>query len=224
MAAIDFGKRRHEDPLYRVWDQVQDWAARYGRVAGIVLLVLVVAAGALYFWNRARADREADASVRLAQVRSLYWRGDYPTVLLQTREIETEFAGTRAAAEATRVKGDALYWQGDFKGAVTAYEEYLQRVGAQSPALAQVRENLAQALENDGQFERAAETYEAIAKLEGPRPILAARWLGAARAWQLAGSHERAVAAYRTVIREYGDTQSARTAQVLLGEAGETDS
>jgi tetratricopeptide (TPR) repeat protein len=224
VADLQFGRRRQEDPVYRAWQETQDWLARYGRMAGIAVLALALAGAAYYLWNRGRVEREGEASVRLAQMRALYWRADYPAVVQQARTIESEFAGTRAAAEATRVKGDALYWQGDFKGAITAYEEYLTKIDARSPALAQVRESLAQALENDGQYERAARMYEEIAVLEGPREILAARWLGAGRAWQLAGDREQALAAYRKVVREYAETASARTAQVRLGEAGELDS
>ena len=225
MAGLEFRKRRQkEDPLVRSWSELQTWLESYGRTAGIVVAVVVIAGGAFYFWNRARETREADASVQLAQARGTYWRGDYATVLQQTRDIETQFAGTRSAAEATRVRGDALYWQGDFKGAISAYEEYIEKINLNNAAFSQVQENLAQALENDGQFERAAQIYEEIAAGEGPRDILAARWVHAGRAWGLAGNRERAVAAYQMVIKNYADTPGFRNAQMRLGELGVVDS
>jgi len=221
VAGLEFRKRRQqEDPLVRTWSELQTGFDRYGRALGIAVVLVIVAAGAFYFWNRARQAREAEASVQLAEARGLYWRGDYATVLQQTRDIETQYAGTRSAAEATRVRGDALYWQGDFKAAISAYEEYVSRVDLNSPAHSQVQENLAQALENDGQFERAAQIYEEVAAAEGPRDILASRWIHAGRAWHLAGNREKSIAAYHHVVENYADTPSFRDAQLRLGEAG----
>ncbi len=224
MAGLQFQKRRQEDPVFRAWSQVQVTLERSGRQIGVAVLVLLVGVAAVVYWQRSRVSREAEASVKLAEARGAYWRGDYGTVLQQARDIESQYGGTRSGAEATRVKGDALYWQGDFKGAIAAYEEYLRKVKTASPAFTQVRENLAQSLENDGQFERAAELYEEIAAAESPRDIQAARWLGAGRAWRLAGNGERSLAAYRRVIEQFADTPSARSAQMLLGEAGILDS
>jgi tetratricopeptide (TPR) repeat protein len=220
VANLQFNRKRREDPVYRAWEQTQDWLAAYGRILAIGVGVVVITTVGATFWLNARADRESQAGVKLAEAKSLYWTGDYATVIQRSQELESDYSGTHAATDAIRVRGDAYFWQGDFARAVESYEHYLDKVKAETPVLSGVRENMAQALESEGQFERAAQVYEDAAREDGPRPIQAERMVDAARAWMEAGNNERAIELFRRVAKEYADTPSYPQAEMALGELG----
>lgn len=216
-------RRQREDPLVIAWVRAQEWLEAHARplaiTAGAVVLVVVV----IVLWSRARSQAADQASARVTELSAPYWRGDYAAVQTQADEIRKQYPGTPGAADAARLKGDVLYWQGDFKKATQLYETYLKEIKTPSPVRSGVRANLAQAYEGDKQPRRAAEIYEELAKEPGPRLLRAELWLSAGRAWRAAGDSARAIAAYRTVSREFTDTPSAASAEIALGEMNQTD-
>jgi len=216
-------RRQREDPLVIAWLRSQEWLEANARVLAIVAGALVLVAVVAVLWSRARAQAADKASARVTEMSALYWRGDYASVLTQADGIRKEFPGTPGAADAARMKGDALYWQGDFKKAAENYEIFLKEVKTPSPVRTGVRRNLAQAYEGDKQPKVAAGLYEELAKEPGPRLLCADLWLAAGRSWQAAGDNPRAIAAYRTVSREFTDTPFAVNAEVALGEMNQTD-
>ena len=224
MANLQFNRRRKEDPVYHAWTEIQEWFAAYGRITAMVVAVVVVVGAGIFFWQRSKVQNEERAGVQLAEAKGLYWRGDYASVIQRTEAIENDFSGTWAATDAIRVRADALFWQGDFPGAIQAYEAFLGAVGMESPILSSIRENLAQAYESDSQFEKAAEVYEESADAESPREVKAERLVDAALAWRAAGSDDRAKELLHRVTREFSDTQSARNAEIALGELGVIES
>jgi tetratricopeptide (TPR) repeat protein len=216
-------RRQREDPMVIAWLRAQEWLEANARLlailAGAVLLVVVVAV----LWTQARARAAEQASVRATEMSALYWRGEYARVLTEADAIRKQYPGTLGAADAARMKADASFWQGDFKQAAQNYEVYLEEVKTPSPVRSAVRRNLAQALEGDKQSAAAAKIYEELGKEPGPRLLRAENWLSAGRAWRAAGDSAKAIAAFRTVSREFTDTPFAANAEVALGELNQTD-
>src|SRR5262245_27393957 len=138
--------------MVSAWVQLQEWALDNARillgVVGVVAAVAVVG----WLWSRSRADAEAKASGKLAEANALYWRGEYGPLAQRANDIKRDFPGTKAATEATRILGDAAFWQGDFKKAATEYDDYLKHVPKGSPIRPGVERGLAQAWESDKQF------------------------------------------------------------------------
>jgi tetratricopeptide (TPR) repeat protein len=221
---LQFNRKRREDPVYAAWEQTQLWFSMYGRILVIAIGVVVIIGVAATFWVKSRDQRQSEAGVKLAEAKSLYWAGDYATVIQRTQELESEFGGTPAALDAIRVRADAFFWQGDFASAIEAYQLYLDQVKTRTAVLSGVRENLAQAHESEGQFEQAAQVYEVAAGEESPRNIQAERYVDAAYAWKEAGNDERAIELFRMVAKTYADTPSYQRAEIGLGEYGLEDS
>jgi tetratricopeptide (TPR) repeat protein len=211
-------RRQREDPLVMTWVRTQEWMEANARllavVAGAVLLVIVVTV----LWVRARAEAEGKAGEKVAEISALYWQGGYDRVIQGVDQLRKDYPGTAAAKEAIRVKGDALFWQGDFKGARAAYQAYLTEDTKPSPVRLGVRRNLAQALESERQFKEAAALYEELAREPGPRAIQAELLLAAGEDWRSAGDSARAAQAFGRVARDYADTPSGAKGQMYLGE------
>jgi tetratricopeptide (TPR) repeat protein len=211
-------RRQREDPLVIAWLRIQEWLEANARLLAIAAAAVVLLAVVSVLWVRARAQAEGKAGEKVAEISTLYWQGGYDRVIQGADQIRKDFPGTAAASEALRVKGDALFWQGDFKGAAAAYQTYLKENPKVSPVTLGVRRNLAQALESQGQARQAAEMYEALAAEQAPREFQAEIWLAAGRAWRTAGDSARALAAFRRVATDYADTPSGAKGQLSLGE------
>lgn len=218
MAELHLTRRQREDPLVIAWVRIQDWFLANTRVIGIVMLTALVIAAIGTLWLRGRARAESNASAKLAEASALYWQGKYDQLLQRSDEIRRDYQGTPSATEAMRLRGDALFWQGDFKKAAEAYETYLKENRTSSAIRAGVKRNLAQAYEGDNQFQKAATIYEELANEPGPRLIVGELVLAAARSWEHAGNTAHASTLYQRVATEFSDTPYAATAEVALGE------
>ncbi len=211
-------RRQREDPLIIAWLRVQQWTEKNARLLATVGIAILVVIVAVLLWSRAKAGAEAKASESIAQLNALYWQGQYDRVVQGADETRKTYPGTWAATDALRLKGDALFWNGDFKGAATAYEAWLKLNREPSPIRMGVRLNLAQAYESEHQFRPAAQIYEELAKEPAPRLVTAECLLGAGRAWRAAGDSARAIAAFQKVSTQYSETPFAANADVALGE------
>jgi tetratricopeptide (TPR) repeat protein len=218
VAELHLTRRQREDPLVATWVRGRDWLGSNGRIVAWVLGGLALAALVAVVWTRSRAQAEQRAANSLAEAQALYWRGDYPTLLARADEVRKNYGGTQAATEALRLKGDAFFWQGDFKSAAQNYEQYIKENRTESAYRKGVRRNLAQAYESDNQGRKAAELYEEMAGEPGPRVLTAELYVSAARAWRAAGDPAKAKALYQKVSNEYTDTVFGADADIALGE------
>lgn len=218
MTELHLTRRQKEDPVIATWVHFQDWFMENVRVIlGVVgVVAAVVLIGGL--WLKSRADSEAKASGQLAEASALYWRGEYGPLSQRAIDIRHEYPGTKAAAEATRMLGDAHFWQGDFKQATSFYQEYLKDVSANSPLRAGVERGLAQAQESQRLFKEAAVQYEKSAKDFTTRMDQADNYMSAGRCYEALGDYARAKATFEKVSSEYADTPMANEAEMRLGE------
>ncbi len=200
--------------IYEAWDRI-----RQNRtvVLGVVGAIVVVSVG-LVLWGRARATKEAEARVVLAEASTNYWSGNYPRTVQLADQVIADAGGTKAALDALRMKADALFWQGAFDSAATLYQEVLDRDRADTPVRDAVKQSLAFALESKKDPAAAAPLYEEIAAKAPDRNNAADFYVAAGRAWRAAGQPDKAKAAFSKVANDYKETTFARDAEVALGE------
>ncbi len=205
-----------EDPGAELLDRVTQAWNRYGRVAVTALGVLVVVVVGGFLVARARANAEEQAAGKLAEANVMFWQGYYPRALEAARQIGQQYGSTTSGADSHRLAGDAAYWLGDFKTAVTEYRQYLDR--AKPGVLADAaRRSLAYALESAGQSQEAATTYESLVG-RFDRESSAEFLYGAARCW---GALHRAPDARKDlqrIVDEFGETTTANRARIALAE------
>jgi TolA-binding protein len=211
-------RRQKEDPVIAAWARFQDWFLDNARIVlgAIGIVVAVVVIGAL--WLKSRADAETKASGKLAEASALYWRGEYGPLSQRVIDIRRDYPGTKAAAEATRMLGDAYFWRGDFKKAIDSYQEYLRTVPASSPLHAGVDRSLAQAYESQRQFKEAAAQYEKAASEFPARMDQADMYLSEGRSYEALGDYAKAKTIFQKVATEYSDTPFSNDADIRLGE------
>lgn len=199
---------------FQAWDKIQDNL----RVIGITAGILVAAALAVVWIQRAQARAEGEANRALAEASATYWQGGYARAIQLADQVMSDYKTTRAANDARRLKGDALFWSGSFDSAATLYKDYLAHASNRSPVRDAVEQSLAFALESKRDFTGAAALFEKLAGTAPDRPSAADMLMCAARSYAEAGQADKARALYAQVSDQYKDTPFARDADVFSGE------
>jgi len=205
-----------EDPGAELLDRATGLWDRFGRIAIIVVGVLLVGGAIVFLTFRSRTRSEAQAAGQLAQANILYWQGEYARSLEAARQVSQLFPTTPSGVDAHRLAGDNAFWTGDFKTAITEYREYLahRKKGVLADA---VRRSLAYALESDHQLAEAAALYEGLIGVfdrESSAEFLAA----AARCYQGLGQNDKAIERLQRLVDEFGASAYATVARVELAE------
>lgn len=197
-------------------EEFQAWWARYSKIVLGTLAVAAVVVVALVFNQRTRTVQEGAAAGKLAEASVYYWQQDYPRCLELAKQIYTQYPNTPSGLEAHRMVGDASFWNGDFKTAITEYRKYLDHM--KQPIFANAaRRSLAYALESDGQRLEAAKEYEGlIGKFD--RNSSAEFLVAAARCYRGLNRPADAMERLKRVDLEFGETNYANQARLELGE------
>jgi tetratricopeptide (TPR) repeat protein len=207
-----------EDVLVTRAFQAGDWITRNVRVVAIALGAIVLAALAALWISNAQGKAEGEANRILAEASANYWQGGYARTIQLTDQVLNDYKTTRAANDARRMKGDALFWTGSFDSAATLYREYLAKTKADSPLHQAVKQSLAFALDSKRDFPAAAKEYEELATGAPDRASSADFLMAAARSYKNANQPAKAKALYEKVANDYKETTFARDAEVELGE------
>ena len=147
-----------------------------------------------------------------------FWQGDYDHAKSTADEVAKTYGSTPSGVDAHRVSGDAAYWRGNFKGAVTEYKAYLSRKSSGTVAQS-VRRSLAYALDSDKQYAEAEKLYDGLVGVfdrETSSEMLAA----AARCLLETNDKAGAIQRYKRIANEFGETSAAQPAHVKLAELG----
>ena len=210
-------RRAHiEDPGAVILDRVTSYWGRFGRLTLGALGVLAAAALVGFFTIRARAAAESEAAAQLTEANFLFWQGEYTRSLQVAKQVSQQFPSTWSGVDALRLAGDDAFWNGDWKSAVDYYRRYLEknRSGLVSDA---ARRAYAYALESDGQYQAAADQFEAlVGKFD--RESSAEFLVAAARCHRALGQPDQTAQRLQRVLDEFGETSQAPTARIRLGE------
>ncbi len=197
------------DTMTSFWD-------RFGRVVLGVGIAVVAIGGIAYFTIQGNNTRNAAASSKLAEANALFWNGDYDRAKTTAEDVIQKLGSTPNGNDARRVAGDAAYWKGEWKDAITQYKAYL---GKQSTGIVAqgVRRSLACAYESDKQYAEASKLYDQLVGVferESSAEMLA----GAARCLEATNNKAEAAKRLQRLVDEFGDTSYANRARVKLAE------
>ncbi len=198
------------------WSAVVGWV-RSHRQASISIGGVVVVAAALGAWSLWSAQKtELAAAEQLAEARFAFESENLPLAASEFARIMENFAGTRAADEATILLAQVRLRQGQNQQALDVLRKFAPQ--AREGYQAQAYGLMGATYENLGKPKEAAETYEEAASL-APWPFLAGQFLSdAGRAWVAAGRPDDALRVYRRIVADYAETGPVTEAKVRIGE------
>ncbi len=205
-----------QDPGAEMVDRMTAYWDRYGRIVLAVLGGIVVVLAVILLTVRHNADQNNLAAKALAEASYQFRRGDLQQAKTSAQQVGKTFASTPSGVDAHRVAGDASFWAGNFKDAITEYKAYLARKSSGLPADC-VRRSLAYALDNDKQPAEAAKMFDQVSGAfdrESNAEMLDA----AARCWLAAGNRAEAIQRLDRISKEFGETSVAAHAREKLAE------
>ena len=207
---------RLEQPGAELMVPLTNFWYRYGKIVLGVLAGLAVAGAVGFFSMRSRREAEEAAAGKLAEASLYYWQGDHQRSLALARETADQYGSTPSGKDAHRLAADAAYWGGDFKTAIAEYRRYL--AGKPEGLLGDAaRRSLAYSLESDLQYLEAVKEYEAVVG-RFDRGSSAEFLVAAARCLQAANQTPAAVQRLERVLEEFGETEYASQARIVLAE------
>ena len=179
-------------------DWLQDNLKPLGLMAGGVLLVAAIGIG----WSTFQEGQATAAGAALSAVMETESE-DPQAAALAYAEVADRHAGTPAAAWARVGEGRALYAQGDYAAAATAYEAALE---ASEDELLQwaALEGLAYTLEAEASYDAALQRLEELRAVEASYAPIAGYHRG--RLLQAQGKLDEAKTAYDGVLADLKDS------------------
>jgi len=211
---------------------VLSWPPTLPSTRTIVITVLVVVAVGLaafggWVWHDASQRRVAAA---YAQVTARVQAAEAPDASAEVKSaaikdlegLLTQYPSARMVPQAAYDLGNLRFATRNYAGARTAYELAVQR-GAPTMIDALARSGIARSWEAERDFAKAADAYGALVKTLEPKSFAYEESLiDWARALELAGRKDEAVAAYQRVLKDVPNARRAddiRTRLAALGTA-----
>ena len=195
----------------------QDWLRepqhRY-IAAGVGLALIALIAWFVMMSGRRKEDF---ASRALDQARSTAEQGNLPLAASEFQKVISTYGGTAAAQEAVINLNQVRLINGQQELAAVNLQDFLKgtpSVQFRAPAYGL----LGRALENSKRPGEAAAAYENASKAAEFEYLKADLLLDAARAYVNAGQKDKAIAAYRTVMKDYPKSGSKIEAEIRLAE------
>ena len=194
-------------------------------VAGLALVVVVLAGVGGWVWWEAsqRLVLAAHAEVMIRVQPALAPEATAEAKAAATRELEqllARYPSARTVPEAAYELGNVRFATGQYAAARGAYELAGQR-GAPGLVHALARAGVARTWEAERDFARAADAYAALAKGLQPRSFLYEDALmDQARALELAGKKDEAIATYQRLLKEFPTARRAEDVRSRLASLG----
>jgi tetratricopeptide (TPR) repeat protein len=186
---------------------------------GLVLVVLVVAAG--WFWYQ---TRESQGLLALAEASTLAQQAQGPDASSEAREravqaleaVMTDYPRLSALPQAAYQLGNLRYRAGQYAAARGAYEVALAK-GATGTVRTLAALGIGYGWEAEKAYDKALTAYEAAARSLGAKDFLYEEaLLDQARAQELVGKPSAAIETYRRIIKEVPDSRRADEVQSKL--------
>lgn len=210
MTTVRMGDDRDLAARLWAWIQGHRQASTYGGLA-------IVAIAGLLWWNHiSTRQSEERAGTALNEARLAFETKNYPLASSELSRVAENYAGTRAAQEATILLAQIRLLQGQSQQAIEQLKEFASK--ADAVYRAQAYGLLGAAYDNVAHPKEAAEAYEQAAAA-AQMDFLRAQFLSdAGRAWVAAGDTSKAITAYQTIVTKFDSLGTAVEAKVRLGE------
>jgi len=206
-----------EDPLVTFSLKAADFAKRNSRVLVIIAVIIVASAVVAVMMTRDRARAESEAEVLLAQANKELWRGNSSEATNLYNELLDRYGGTKSGKHGLLFKGDALLEGNKYDEAIDTYEKFLSKEKRDELLRTSARKGIATALEDKGEFAKAANVHENLARLlEGNEA--AEELMNAARCFTAASMYGNAIQDYEKVISKHADYWGVEQTKIYLEE------
>lgn len=208
-----------EDPLVTAAFRATEVWERYGRNILIGLGVVVLLGLLIFFVLRTRGQAEEKAKGEVFRAMVTLSQNDFTTAVPMLKQIVDEAPGTGPARDAMLMLGDAFMSQRNPKEAATWYERFLEKArGDKGLELAGYR-GLGAALEDGGEFAKAADAYAEAAKRGASVNDRGLAMLAQARSLLRGGQNPKAIEVYKAIAVLPGvEMQTRDAARMHLGE------
>ena len=191
-------------------DRAVEWVTQHSRRITIGAVAVVLLGGGVWFTREARVRKENFASRELSQARTAAGAGNFQLAASDLSRIVRTYGRTPAGQEAMVLLANVRMQQGQTALAVAELQEFLSG-SPQRPFVAPAAGLLGMALEELGDFSRAADAYQQAADAVGYSMIRSQYLIELGRVAWTAGDTARAAAAYERVIEENEDDLAAVT-------------
>lgn len=212
-------RQMKEDSLVTAAFRATELWERHGRNI-LVGLGVVVLLGLLVFFvlrTRGQAEEKAKGDVFRAMV-SLN-QNDFTTATPMLKQIIDEAPGTNAARDAMLMLGDAYAAQRNPKEAATWFQRFLEKARGDEPLEFAGYLGLAAALEDQGEFAKAADAYAEAAKRSAGVNDRGRAMISQARSLLRGGQKQKAIEVYTATAALPGLEMLIRdAARTHLGE------
>ena len=210
-------KGMKKDPLVTFSLKAADFARLHARVLLIAGIVVVVSLVVIVMMVRDRSKAEAAAEMILTQANRELWSGNAPQATVLYDELLDRYAGTESGKKGLLFKGDALLETRSLDEAIASYEKFLKRAGKDNLLRNSARRGIATALEEKGEFAKAARERENVAlSVQGNEA--AEELMAAARCYRAAAMYGRAIELYDNVIKNHTDYWGVNAARIAAEE------
>lgn len=189
--------------------QFGDWAR--DNSGALIVAVAIVAAllwGIVYYVGR-RDELRAQASQELEAIHQTVGMGDREAAKQELGRFLDRFGDTRLALEARILLAEQYLRTGETAQAISALEPATESLG--TPLSIQAGFLLASAYEEDGQPQRAEETYLRLAERADLQFQMREALADAARIRASRGDHEAAAELYRRILDTFEEGEQGRT-------------
>ncbi len=191
-------------------DRAVEWVTQHSRRIAIGAAAVVLLGGGVWFTREARVRKENFASRELSQARTAAGAGNFQLAASDLSRIVSTYGRTPAGQEAMVLLANVRMQQGQTALAVAELQEFLGG-SPQREFVGPASGLLGMALEELGDFSRAADAYQQAADAVGYSMIRSQYLIELGRVAWTAGDTARAAAAYERVIEENEDDLAAVT-------------
>jgi tetratricopeptide (TPR) repeat protein len=210
-------KEMKRDPLVTFSLRAADFSRMHARVLIIAGIVVVVSLVVIVMMVRDKAKAEADAELILTQANRELWSGNAQQATTLYEQLLDRYEGTDSGKRGLLFRGDALLETHSLDEAIASYEKFLKRAGRDDLLRNSARRGIATALEEKGEFGKAARVRENVA-LSVTGNEAAEELMAAARCYRAAAMYGQAIEIYDRVVKNHADYWGVNAARIAAEE------
>ncbi|MCH8026731.1 MAG: tetratricopeptide repeat protein [candidate division Zixibacteria bacterium] len=182
----------------------------------VIVVILGVVGSVYYFDSVEEASRQAAANLSKGNLE--FRGGSSPEAILTFMGIINNFGGTKSAEQATFMLGKVNLQTRNYPESIRYFEMYLQKYQKNLLNRASSYTGLGTALENQGNFQEAAEAFEKGTMAMPDSPLQQSLRIGAMRNYLKVDSVEKARPHFEYITERFEGSETANRAARLFYE------
>ncbi len=182
-----------EDPFIDFFLRGYEYIKTHQNVVFIALIALILIVAGTFWVNNSREEARIEAANRFSEATLFFYSGDMKSAGQIFEIVRDNYGGTREGAYASYYLGKVTNATGNYTEAIRHFRDYLEKAGKYPFFREAARRSIATSLENNREFEKAAEMYSELADAEKEDEEKAVYLEKAAECYELAGMDSKAV-------------------------------